>query len=98
MAILGLALIIRDHLRLRRNSGERLDISFRWSTLVPVILLISLYALALEPLGFIPSTSMFLITAMFLFGLRSWKQLLFISACGTAFLYAVFVIFLQVQL
>jgi hypothetical protein len=71
--------------------------SLRFSKLLPVASLLAAYALSLEYLGFVVPTETFLLLSMFAFGLKNLKENIIISTLGTAALYVVFILLLQVQ-
>ncbi|MDR2005717.1 MAG: tripartite tricarboxylate transporter TctB family protein [Acidaminococcales bacterium] len=77
------------------NGGEPPCV--RWDKVLPVALLLAVYALVLEFVGFILPTAMFLLISMAFFGVTSLLRNVIISVMGTAVLYVAFVFFLQVQ-
>ena len=53
--------------------------------------LAALYLVAIEPVGFLLTTALFLLFAMLLLGIRSWRMLASVSVLFPVIVYAVFV-------
>ena len=91
------AKIVRDTLRVKGPETSR-EASlrrrfFREITPIAVIsftLLIALYMIALEPLGFLVSSFLFLVAAMFVLGDRRILHIAVISAVSLAVIYVIF--------
>jgi len=110
LSLLSLALLLHS---LRRRMGRRrtppvgreqpaagspatgLSFALRFLLLAAAGLL---YALLLEPAGYLLATPPFLAAAMLLFGERRWPRLALVSILGAAFLYAVFRLLFRVPL
>ncbi len=78
--------------------GNIYTVEFRWATLIPVAVVILLYGLAIEYIGFVIPTLLFLAMLMYLFGERRWKYIVLISVLGAAMLYIIFIKMLAIQI
>lgn len=64
--------------------------SFKWKALLPLVVALLLYVALMEYIGFIISTALFLLTAMWLFGERRVKVLVPVAIVATAVVYVLF--------
>ena len=92
---------------LRRRHGRRREPDARRQegaprSFLPRFILLAaaglLYALLLEPAGYLLATPPFLAGAMLLFGERRWPRLALVPVLGTALLYATFRLLFRVPL
>lgn len=71
---------------------------WRWRTFLPVVFALAIYTLVIQYLGFLPSTVMFLIAAMYMFGERRWKIIAAVPILGSYIIYLIFVKVLMVPM
>jgi putative tricarboxylic transport membrane protein len=79
------------------NSGGPWDLA----AMVKILSLLAVtvvYVAAMEPLGFVISTSVYLVAGGYVFGDRRWPMLCLASMLSTALLYAAFKVWLKVPL
>lgn len=82
--ILSLALIITAS----RKSEDRLSVKgYDFPLVIKLLLLVALFGLALEWIGFLLSTIFFLISGYWLLGVRKWKTLLVASVPFAVFIW-----------
>lgn len=100
--ILGAVLLVLSIVYFIQSGGPKESSSFLEGVNVPLLLKLFgttlIYALVLEPLGFIIATAIFLFGNMALLGLRAWVKMTVISAGFAVGVYAVFVYVLEVNL
>lgn len=100
--ILGAVLLVLSVVYFMQSSGPKESTSFMAGVNLPLLLKLFgttvIYALVLEPLGFIIATAIFLFGNMALLGLRAWVKLTVISVGFAVVVYAVFVYVLEVTL
>lgn len=100
--ILGALLLLLSIIYFVQSGGPKDAKSFMDGVNVPLLLKLFgttvLYALILEPLGFVIATAIFLFGNMLLLGLRNWVKLTLISVGFAIGVYAVFVYVLEVSL
>lgn len=93
LGICGAIIGIRGYL-----SKDRSRTVWRWSTFLPVVFALAVYAIIIQYLGFLPSTIIFLISTMYLFGERRWKIIATVPLLGSYLIYLIFVKVLMVPM
>lgn len=63
---------------------------FAWKKLLPVIVMLAVYMFAMEYIGFIISTLIFMVVTMLFYGERRKKYLALVPIATTAFIFLVF--------
>jgi putative tricarboxylic transport membrane protein len=89
MTLCGL-LILRENLRKSPNTAEKIERDILPMPVIVTILAITAYALLLKPLGFIPTSFLFLLGLMKLFSARSWAFSIAAAAGSVALIYVIF--------
>ncbi|MGH1458015.1 MAG: tripartite tricarboxylate transporter TctB family protein [Paracoccaceae bacterium] len=89
MSIATIAVLIQTLRRPARDAGSFFRVILPPNVIIAVVLLV-LYALALNPLGFLPTSAVFLILSIKILGRRTWG---FSALVGLLSLIAIYLIF-----
>ncbi|NJC21479.1 putative tricarboxylic transport membrane protein [Arthrobacter pigmenti] len=91
--IAGVLIVLAVLLTLQRGTGDALPSRADGLRVVSVVVLLVTYALALEAIGYIAATAVFLAAALLLMGIRSWLPLILLPV---GFSVALFLFFYNV--
>lgn len=88
--IAGSLIVLAVLLALQRGSGDPLPARRDGLRVASVVVLLILYALALDVLGYIAATALFLFAALFLMGIRKWLPLILLPMITSVSLFYIF--------
>ena len=89
MAVTSILVAVRT-VRAKADAGSRFVVDIMPARIAIVALMLIIYAFALKPVGFLPTSAVFLILAIKYLGKRSW---LFSAGIGLLSLFVIYLIF-----
>ena len=93
LVVLGLLQAIFSILKLKKDSSGGGEVSVNWKTMLPVLVVLAIYAWCFTLTHFIITTIIFLFVEMLLFGVRKWKVIIPVSIVVPVALYFMFTAF-----